>query len=450
MVRRVALFAVSVAIFLATAEVLGLAVFYWDTGNLYYLYRRPVDPIFEAADTRLTGEALHPYFGITHKAGYPFDIPEALRPERPRPPMATNNYGFVATSDYPVARTSDRQFVIGIFGGSVGVWFCGVGVPTLLDELAQHPFFRDRELVPLCFSHEGYKQPQQLQVLSYFLSLGQPFDLVINIDGFNEVALSSINDERGIDIAMPSTQHLEPLVNLVNRFTLTPEKLQSLAAIGRDRATLARIDGWRTGSNREPALSRFARHSAALYIVLERYAGFVRARYERERVAFDQLPSNPSGNSIIEVVPRTEDVSAALFDRVARNWAQASVLMRDMLAAKNIPYVHVLQPNQYFTTRRFGEDESRVAINPASPFKQGAEAGYPALVTGPGPALLKDQGVRFLDGTRIFDAESAPVYIDDCCHYTRRGYELLARFLANAILQPDGLSIRGATGAAGR
>ena len=38
-----------------------------------------------------------------------------------------------------------------------------------------------REPVPLCFSHEGYKQPQQLLVLSYFLSLGQPFDLVINM-----------------------------------------------------------------------------------------------------------------------------------------------------------------------------------------------------------------------------------------------------------------------------
>ena len=439
MLRRVALLAVSVAIFLATAEVLGLALFYWDTGNLFYLYSRPVDPVFEAADTRLTGEALHPYFGVTHKAGYPFDIPEALRPEQPQPPMTTNNYGFVATSDYPVARASDRQFVIGIFGGSVGVWFCGVGVPTLLDELARHPFFRDRELVPLCFSHEGYKQPQQLQVLSYFLSLGQPFDLVINIDGFNEVALSSINDARGIEIAMPSSQHIEPLVNLVNRFTLTPEKLQSLAAIGRDRAALARADGW---------LAR--NRSAALNVVLERYAGFVRARYQRERIAFDQLPSNPSGNSIIEVVPGTGAASAALFDRISRNWAQASVLMRDMLAAKNIPYVHVLQPNQYFTTRRFGEDESRVAINPASPFKRGVEAGYPALVGGPGPALLKDQGVRFLDGTRIFDAESDPVYIDDCCHYTRRGYELLARFLANAILQPDGLSIRGATGAAGR
>ena len=30
---------------------------------------------------------------------------------------------------------------------------------------------------------------------------------------------------------MPSVMHLDPLVNLVNQATLTPEKLQSLAAI---------------------------------------------------------------------------------------------------------------------------------------------------------------------------------------------------------------------------
>lgn len=434
MARRAALLAASVAVFLVTAELLGLAAFYWDTGNLFYLYRRPIDPAFEAADTRLTGEALHPYFGVTHKAGYPFDIPEALRPAKPLPAMKTNNYGFVATADYPVARTHEKQFIVGIFGGSVGVWFCGVGVPALVDELRAHPFFRDRELVPLCFSHEGYKQPQQLQVLSYFLAVGQPFDLVVNIDGFNEVALSSINDDRGIDIAMPSSQHIEPLVNLVNRFTLTPEKLASLAAIARDRATLARVN------------DRLARNqSAAVNVVLERYAGIVRNRYERERVAFDQLPSNPSANSIVEVAPRAAaTMRAALYERISRNWAQASVLMRDLLAARNVPYVHVLQPNQYFTSRTFSEEEARVAINPASPFKRGAEQGYPALVSGPGAALLKAQGVRFLDATTLFDREPAPVYIDDCCHYTRRGYELLAHFIADALLQPDGLSIRAA------
>ena len=70
--------------------------------------------------------------------------------------------------------------------------------------LAAAPAFRGRDIVPLCFSHEGYKQPQQLLILSYFLSIGQAFDVVVNIDGFNEVAISPLNDARGLDISMPS------------------------------------------------------------------------------------------------------------------------------------------------------------------------------------------------------------------------------------------------------
>src|SRR4030095_13628597 len=97
---------------------------------------------------------------------------------------------------------------------------------------------RSQEMAPLCRSHEGYKQPQQLLVLSYFLSIGQTFDLVLNIDGFNEVALGSLNNERGLDISMPSAMHLDPLVNLVNQSTLTPEKLQSLAAIEQYKARI--------------------------------------------------------------------------------------------------------------------------------------------------------------------------------------------------------------------
>ena len=33
----------------------------------------------------------------------------------------------------------------------------------------------------------------------------------------------------------------------------------------------------------------------------------------------------------------------------------------------------------------------------------------------------------------LFDRESSKVYIDDCCHYTLRGYELLADFVADAV-----------------
>ena len=128
----------------------------------------------------------------------------------------------------------------------------------------------------------------------------------------------------------------------------------------------------------------------------------------------------------------------ALFQEIARNWAQASLLMRSMLAARNVPYVHVLQPNQYHhTSRSFSPVEAAVAISENSGFKTGVEPGYPALLAEAGNQELAARA-GFFDGTRIFDAEPAPAYIDNCCHYTRVGYLRLADFVARAIMTVSG------------
>jgi predicted NodU family carbamoyl transferase len=47
---------------------------------------------------------------------------------------------------------------------------------------------------------------------------------------------------------------------------------------------------------------------------------------------------------------------------------------------------------------------------------------------------LKDKE-RFFSATAIFDREPAAVYEDDCCHYTLRGNELLADFIAARVLE---------------
>jgi hypothetical protein len=412
----------NVIVFCVLAELLALFLFYNDTGRLFYTYQKPYEPIAETKQGRLTGDGLHPYFGPTHRQGYPFDIPEPLRENASSAArVPTNNFGFASTHNYPFAKTSPNQFVIGLFGGSVGAWFCQVGAHRLVEDLKANAFFKTREIVPLCLSHEGYKQPQQLLVLAYFLSIGQTFDLVLNIDGFNEVTLSSFNNQRGLDISMPSAMHLDPLVNLVNQTTLTPEKLQSLAAINRYKDRINYLVG-RLQRNR----------IAAINFVLERLHRSATSSYQAEVARFAALPSNPSNASLILATPSVtpRDDTRALAD-AAKSWSEASTLMQTMLAARSVPYFHVLQPNQYFTSRSFTAEEATIARSDASPFKRGAEKGYPLLVSE--SEVLKAR-VNFLNATGIFDRESTAVYIDDCCHYTLRGNQLLADAIARLIL----------------
>jgi hypothetical protein len=427
--------AVNLIVFCLLAEGAALLVQYIRTGRLFYIDRPTYEPIPETAAGRLTADVLNPYFGPSHRTGVPFEVPPDLRaPGEDGPRVATNNFGFASPYSFPIIRARDDQFIIGIFGGSVGVWFCQVGVERLLSDLQQHRFFQARRLIPLCMAHEGYKQPQQLLVLAYFLSIGQPFDLVINIDGFNEVALSALNNEQGLDISMPSVLHLNALINLIDQETLTPEKLASLAAIARHKERLNSLAGTLTRNR-----------SAAIDVVLGLYRRSVLSEYDRERQVFNDLPSARSGQSLIGAIPPTEQrAGPMLFEDIARNWAGASRLMQTKLAARGAAYVHVLQPNQYHTSRSFSAEEARVAIDAGSGFKPGVERGYPALVA---EAAAQRLGIvaGFFDGTRIFDDEGAPVYVDSCCHYTRVGNLRLADFLARAILSVPGPWQREAT-----
>jgi len=435
--RRVTLFTINVIFFFVFAELFSLVIYFFQNGEVFYLHRKSYKLIPETNNQALTFNGLHPYFGPTHRPGAPFIINEDLRDklvgnniERLSsvkfPEVATNNFGFFSPYDYPYIKKSDNQFIIAIFGGSVGVWFCQLGTNRLTENLKQNNFFKDKEFIILCFSHEGYKQPQQLLILSYFLSIGQQFDLVINIDGYNEIALSSLNNERGLDISMPSFQHVDPLINLTDQSTLTPEKLNSLAKINNYKTqlnTLAQI------INNNPL--------ASLNFVLEQSYKIISNNYQVELVNFDTLRSNPSKSSLIYVTPKVKDRGREiLFEDIAKTWVSSTILMNELLAAQNIAYFHFLQPNQYYTIRVFGDYESNIALSNESPHKDNIKKGYPFLIKA--SIALKNK-VNFFDGTDIFDDESSPVYMDSCCHYTLLGNEILADFMANSILNSKGI-----------
>jgi len=99
---------------------------------------------------------------------------------------------------------------------------------------------------------------------------------------------------------MPSHEHLDPLINLVNQATLTPAKLDSLYRITRYRQQLNDIA---ERANRA--------RLASVEFVMRHYYVYLTGRYERERVNFDGLPSNPPSNSAIHVTPKVKPRSGA-------------------------------------------------------------------------------------------------------------------------------------------
>jgi hypothetical protein len=404
----------SVVIFAVFIELLSLAWYFASTwysngrGELFYTSDRPHFSVEGDGDQGLiTLARFHPFFGWVNRSA------------------STNNHGFFSPIDYPYTRSSENEYIIGVFGGSVAGEFYQFGKERLVEHLRRHPSWAGREITVLNFSMAGYKQPQQLLLLNYYLVTGQAFDLVINIDGFNEVALSNLNSRQGIDIAMPSMHHIGPMIGVVDGTTLTGEQIESLFKIQRYRARANRIGQLMDRAN-----------VASTYFVLKQLYKIAFNRYALEKVAFQQLESNAFDESMIRIYSQGQVADSTLFESIASQWVTSSTMMHRLLAGKQIPYVHVLQPNQYHSKKTFEPREAAIALTEGHKYRAGVEKGYPFLIDK--FEVLWQNGVRFYSALEIFDDELGAIYKDDCCHYNQRGIEILADFVAEAIMRDGG------------
>ncbi|MEP7328925.1 MAG: hypothetical protein ABI777_06920 [Betaproteobacteria bacterium] len=411
------------------AELAALAWHFAMHDEFYYTRKRPAAGVTMAATAPLTTFRVAPYFGFMRAPGLALkDVITAERLAQLAAPakspdwiaVTTNNYGFLSTHDFPLSVTSGKPFVIGIFGGSVAQWFALQGATPLGRDLRAAAALRDRDIVILNFAAGGYKQPQQLLVLNYFLVLGQHFDFVINIDGFNEIALARHNLAAGVAASMPSVEHMTPLAQLA--------PLEQGGAGGALVAQLADLKRQMAQLEAAAEQAPLALGNLVDTLRLRRFA-----REYADLTATMGAASSEATPSLIELVASTPTVGAAADTEVAvKLWSTASRQMHDLLQMRGIPYLHVVQPNQYFGNHLFAPAEARLAVREDSPYRPHVLAGYPALLAAL-PAL-RTAGVDVLDATRLFDGDSAPVYADDCCHYNQRGNDQFARAIATAMI----------------
>ncbi len=408
---------VNLVVFLILAELMALGIYFFREGGLFYTRQKKYELIGVIAETEeasnelsdnLTSRRFHPFFGFVVKPGID---------------RRFNNYGFISPYDYPYLKKSENEYLIGIFGGSVAEIFSqNENRDRFIQKLKRNDFFKDKEIVILNFAAGAYKQPQQLLVLNYFLSIGQDFDMVINIDGFNEASMSYINYQDGVDISMPVSYIMLPLANLTNQTTPSPKTIESLAKINRYRTSLNNL-AQKINNN----------HIAFVGFILEQYYAFLLNKYRAELATLEQIKSD-TFTSLIHINPGEQKLDEdILFERIAQNWANSSIIMNDVLTRRGISYFHFLQPNQYYSKKRFTDEEARIALNPDQISKVGVEKIYPILAEK--AATLRENGVNFYSGLDIFDDELEAVYGDDCCHYNALGNEILANFIARTILE---------------
>ncbi len=419
------LIAVNLAIAFICLEALSLAFYFINQKQFFYTRTQAKEKVVEDIERlgiRLDEsivERLHPFFGYVLKQG-------AFTNERLK--LKVNKHGFFSLYEYPFVKTNKKQFIVGVFGGSVANNFALDEYinQRLSKKLKSYPEFADREIVVLNFGNGGYKQPQQLLILNYFLALGQELDLVINIDGFNEVALSNLNNKAQIEVGMPSVQHIQPLTGLASN--VSPEVMSAIVQINDNKKQL------KTGIDKLQTCQLALCHAVTSLKVKQ-----LVNNYQQAIVKYDaqvKISNADTANSSIVYIPKAESVlpDRAAFDKMASLWYQSSIGINQILSSRNIPYFHFIQPNQYYPTKRaFTPKEKEIAINKESPYIEGVKKGYPVLLSKIDD--LQKARVNVFSAVNIFDNTKETVYKDACCHYNAVGEEVLENYISSSIIK---------------
>jgi hypothetical protein len=211
-----------------------------------------------------------------------------------------------------------------------------VGADDVIREvLQQSPLFRDREIRILRIGLSGYKQPQQLMTANWLMALGGEFDAIVNLDGYNELALSiTENYDRKIHTAYPRAWNAR-MVELID-----PRK-------SADRMRLLEIDASRQRSAQRIVSVpwRWSFTANVVWLLSDRIALREKRSLTQKMLAGH---SRRDGLKFAESGP-LQDISstAEALEISADTWLRCSVQMHRLLSSSGIAYLHVLQPNLY-------------------------------------------------------------------------------------------------------
>ena len=357
------------------------------------------------------------------------DSPEYFEPLRIAHPF----YGFTAGSPgnalnaMPPQQLQEDTVVIGLLGGSVAEEV----KPYLQDALNR--WFAANQLprrpAVLGLALAVARQPQQTLIVANNLLLGGEFDLIVNLDGVNELNLG-VAGFGGFDRIVNGGRFNElDRERRTGAELLLAGRLRALRGEQARRLTAGTISPLR-GSALFGLANRWRQERIA--------AEIIRLNHELAAPESDASPQQPERRQQHIAPGRQERQGERLLER-ARIWYRSSVMLARLSELAGADYYHFLQPNQYVP-----------GAKPLSPWEREfawsadrqsrMEPGYPLL-----QAVSRDlpgRGVNYFDLTGIFADHRETRYVDDCCHLNPRGNELLAaamvRAMAPALLRRGG------------
>lgn len=327
-----------------------------------------------------------------------------------------SNYGFVDTESPLQVRREDR-YNVAVIGGSVALQLGLYAGDVLVAELQKSPALRGKQVHVVRMGLGGWKQPQQLFAMQLAWLRGSEFDAVINLDGFNEVAMVAQNVRSGVPAWFPRGW---------GRLMDHRPSREQLLRLGR----LALLLDQRVAAAESAASVAWSPTLQTLWLTRDRRMTSELGEL-RKAIANDHATLGPAATG-----PGLEGRDAEASRReMVELWQRASMELRALCEQHGARYFHFLQPNQYIPGAKvMRAEEILVAIDEESgPSSMRAAVlhGYP-LLQAAGRELVAS-GIDFTDLTKVYRDHPEPLYVDKCCHVGKRGNEILATSIASHI-----------------
>lgn len=316
-----------------------------------------------------------------------------------------------------------KHYTIMIVGGSVAEQFGDPlfgGTERLAEVLGADPRFAGKEVLCLGNGRRAFKQPQQVFLVAWLFNLGLVPDALINLDGFNEVALSMQNTAYGADPLYPSFYYWAHLVGQRGFDQQALELAGELLDVERDAGRLQR---------RAERFGLF--HSVIPGVLVRQRMKALHARWGRAVAAYTKHLEASSDARVTRGFER-EGGDDALVEAMVDNWVESSRSLQALCASRGVFYLHALQPTLLDEGSKPVTPEEREFMNADEALVRGVHLGYPRLRAAAG--RLAELGIPFADCTDAFRDQQGTIYYD-VCHFRRPGTEILGEKIARAFLE---------------
>jgi len=313
------------------------------------------------------GSLPHPFFGLGTQGGRSFEN------------KLTNEPLFDRISDI-----KDKNPIrILVLGGSVAsnLSNSGSGHDEYLLATKLNSYFKTERFVVYSAAFGGGKQPQQYFKYQYLDLLGFRPDIVINIDGFNEIAL-------------PLSEN-----KTLGNPAIFPRSYSRLLHASTSDRSCAKY------SNKLLRLDTKLPIAEILILTIVRNC-------------HNKIEGEPTSKPWWSTAVGVESTTNYLRESIAI-WELSSNKLNEVLTARGINYIHVLQPNQYLEGSKVYTSKEKEEYLNYDLYGKPIKENYSKL-------SKQNLTVRhFRDQRYLFVNTTETVYADNCCHFNQLGMEII-------------------------